>query len=59
MNSAETGASELVVGREKILYRELEADEGSSKFVYIQNREMLFAIQLHTVLILPAVLLDW
>ena len=64
VNSAETGASELVVGREKILYRELvqvQEDEGPSKFVYIQNRKTLFAIQLHTALILPAhaVLLDW
>ena len=38
VNSAETGASELVVGREKILYRELvqvQADGGPFKFVYI------------------------
>ena len=45
VNSAETGASELVVGREKILHRELvqvQADEGPSKFVYIQNRVTLF-----------------
>ena len=56
VKSAETGASELVVGREKILYREwvqVQADEGPSKFVYIQNRVTLFAIQLHTALILP------
>ena len=55
VNSAETGASELVGGREKILYREWVQvqDEGPSKFVYIQNRVTLFAIQLHTALILP------
>ena len=56
VNSAETGTSKLVVGREKILYREwvqVQADEGPSKFVYIQNRVTLFAIQLHTALILP------
>ena len=56
VNSAETGTSELVVGREKILYRELlqvQADEGPSKFIYIQNRVTLFAIQLHTALMLP------
>ena len=60
VNSAETRASELVVGREKIPYRELvqvQANEGPSKFVYIQNRVTLFAIQLHTALILPAVIL--
>ena len=38
VNNAETGSSELVVGREKILYRELvqaQANESPSKFVYI------------------------
>ena len=62
VNSAETGESELVVGREKILYREyvqVQADEGPSKFVYIQKRKTLFAIQLHTALILPAHAFDW
>ena len=62
VNSAETGASELVVGREKIIYRELvqvQADEGPSTFVYIQNRVTLFSVQLHTALILPAVFLIW
>ena len=55
VNRAEPGASELVVGREKIRCREWVQvqDEGPSKFVYIQNRVTLFAIQLHTALILP------
>ena len=63
VNSAETGTRELVVGREKILYREgvQVQDEGPSKFMYIQNRVTLFAIQLHTALILPiyAAFLNW
>ena len=63
VNSAVAGASELVVGREKFQNNhnrefaasvQVQADGGPSTFVYVQNRLPLFAIQLHTVLILPA-----
>ena len=64
VSSAVDGASELVVGREDMSNshnRELAApvqvqavDDGPSTFVWIQNRVMLFAIQLDTALILPA-----
>ena len=60
VNSVIAGASELVVGREKLQDREfvapvqVQADGGPSTFVYIQNRLPLFAIQLHTALFLPA-----
>ena len=47
-NFPATGASEYQ-DRELATPVQVEADEGPSTFVYIQNRVTLFAIQLHTI----------